>query len=156
MTATIDIRQAVHADIPAVADLGARFFAEAEWSDVTEWDHESVCATLHNLIEGDGGILIVATREGVIIGMAGGLVHPAYFNCHHLTGSELFWWVEPDERGGAGRMLIDAMETAALAKGAQSWCMIALDRVRPEAVGALYRRRGYRASEHSYIKRLAA
>lgn len=153
---TITVRDASEQDVERVATLGAEFFKEAQWSDVTEWDHDSVCVTLRNLINREGGILLVADREGVICGMAGGLVHPAYFNFHHLTGQELFWWVTPDDRHGAGRLLMDAMEASASARGAQSWAMIALDRVRPEAVGACYRRRGYRASEHSYIKRLAA
>ena len=150
----IEIVPAKASDIPVIADMGARFFEEAEWSDVTEWDHDSICATLRQLIENPLGILLIATRKGVICGMAGGLVHPAYFNVHHLTGQELFWWVEPDERGGVGMELLDCLELSAMERGAKSWAMIALDRVRPNAVGALYKRKGYRASEHSYIKRL--
>lgn len=152
----IEIRDALADDIEIIAHLGARFFDEAQWSDVTEWDHDSVCRTLSNLIESAGGILIVATRKGVVLGMVGGLVHPAYFNAHHLTGQELFWWVEPAERSGVGGLLMTAMETAAIARGAKSWAMIALDKIRPEAVSAMYRRRGYRPSERSFIKRLAA
>jgi len=150
----IDVIPAGHDAIPVIAEMGSRFFAEAQWSDVTEWDHDSICATLRHLVDDPLGILLIATRKGVICGMAGGLVHPAYFNVHHLTGQELFWWVEPDERGGVGQMLLDCLELAAMERGAKSWAMIALDRVRPDAVGAVYRRRGYRASEHSYIKRL--
>lgn len=152
----IEIRDAQANDIPVIVRLGALFFDEAGWSDVTEWDDESVAATLSNMIDSDGGILLVAERKGVILGMAGGLVYPAYFNAHHLTGQELFWWVSPDDRCGAGKALMDAMEARAREKGAKSWAMIALDKVRPAAVGAVYQRRGYRASEHSYIKRLAA
>jgi len=148
------IRDAHDADIQAVALLGARFFEEAEWSDVTSWDHDSVCKTLQHLISDDGGILLVAEREGVILGMAGGLLHPAYFNHNHLTGQELFWWVEPEHRHGIGENLLTDMETIAVLKGAQSWAMIALAKVRPDAVGRLYERRGYRASELTYIKAL--
>lgn len=152
--ADISYRDATLDDIDAVARLGARFFDEAEWSDVTSWDHETVCITLRNLIEQDGGILVVCEREGVIIGMAGGLVHPAYFNRHHLTGQELFWWVEPRYRGGAGSALLNSLEASARERGAQSWAMIALAKVRPDAVGKIYERRGYRPSERTYIKAL--
>lgn len=150
------IREATTADIPAVALLGERFYHEAGWADVAEWDAPSISLTLDNLISGDDGIVLVLLREGVIRGMAGGLVYPLYFNHTHLTGQELFWWVSPEERIGAGQRLMAALEQAAHDRGAQSWSMIALDKVRPEAVSILYRRRGYRASEHSFIKRLAA
>lgn len=150
----IEIRPATENDIAVIAEMGARFFEEAQWSDVTEWDHDSICATLRHLIDNPLGILLVSTRKGVIRGMAGGLVHPAYFNMHHLTGQELFWWVEPSERGGMGSLLLDCLELAAAQRGAQTWVMIALDKVRPNAVGAVYKRRGYRAAEHSWIKRL--
>lgn len=147
------IRKAVHDDIETIARLGHRFYDEAEWADVAEWDHGSIVATLTHLLEDEKGILLVCETDR-IIGMAGGLVHPLYFNLHHLTGQELFWWVDPEFRGLIGSRLFDAMEAQAKEKGAQSWAMIALARVKPEAVGRFYRRRGYRASEHSYIKAL--
>lgn len=148
------IRDAEPADVPAIAALGERFYHEAGWHDVAEWDAASITQTLHHLVSGDDGIVIVLLGKGVIRGMAGGLIHPLYFNHAHRSGQELFWWVEPDDRGGAGAMLLDALEQRARDKGAQSWGMIALAKVRPEAVGRAYERRGYRASEHTYIKAL--
>lgn len=148
------IRDAVHSDIPAIVEMGSLFFSEAEWSDVTEWDDDSVSATLANLIEGDGGILLVAERDGEVIGMTGGLVHPAYFNAHHLTGQELFWWVRPEFRKGVGAEMFSRLEQEAKDRGAKSWSMIALDRVRPKAMDRIYKVSGYRCAEHSYIKRL--
>lgn len=150
------IREADDADIPVIAQLGAQFYREAGWADVAEWDDASIRLTLGQLVTNPDGILLVLVRKGVICGMAGGLVHPLYFNHAHKTGQELFWWVSPDERIGTGAALLEALEQAARDRGAQSWAMISLDKVRPEAVGAMYRRRGYRASEHTYIKRLAA
>ena len=150
------IREAGEADIPAIATLGAQFYREAGWADVAAWDDASIRHTLCHMIANPDGIVLVLVRKGVICGMAGGLVHPLYFNHAHKTGQELFWWVSPDERIGTGSALLEALEQAARDRGAESWAMIALDKVRPEAVGAMYRRRGYRASEHSFIKRLAA
>ena len=149
------IRDATEDDIPSIVVLGEYFYHEAGWHDVAEWDAQSITLTLHNLVKSDDGILVVLSRKGVISGMAGGLVYPLYFNMHHRTGQELFWWVSPEERIGAGRMLLETLEERARDRGADSWAMVALDRVRPTAVAALYQRRGYRASEHTYIKRLA-
>lgn len=148
------IREATQDDVAEVARLGRIFYEEAAWSDVAEWDDHSILQTLKGLVANDDGIVLVLCRKGVIRGMAGGLVHPLYFNHAHRTGQELFWWLSPDERDGAGAALLTALEDAARAAGAQSWAMIALDMLRPEAIGAVYARRGYRPSERTYIKRL--
>lgn len=150
------VRDATPGDVPVIAMLGARFYDEAGWHDVAEWDDASIRATLEGMIANPDAIVLVLERKGVICGMAGGMVYPLYFNHAHKTGQELFFWVRPDERIGAGKALLEALEDRAAQLGALSWAMISLEKVRPEATGALYRRRGYRASEHTFIKRLAA
>lgn len=148
------IRPAVPADVPEIARLGELFHDEAGWGDIVPYSVEDTVKTLSFLIESDDGILLVAERDGEIIGMTGGLAHPVYFNHVHKSGQELFWWMKPGLRDGTGRLLLDAMEARAKEIGCSSWSMIALDKVNPELTGKIYRRRGYRASEHSYIKRL--
>ena len=86
----IEIRPAAVEDIPAIARIGARFFDEAEWADVAEWDHDSICSTLRGMIADPNGIVLIAIREGVICGIAGGLVYPLYFNCNHIQGGGEF------------------------------------------------------------------
>lgn len=148
------IRNAEPGDIPAIAELGALFHIEAELGDVVGYCPESTAKTLQSLIDSPDGILLVAEQGGEIVGMTGGLAFPFYFNHAHKSGQELFWFVKPEARNGVGRLLFDAIEAEAKAAGCVSWAMIALDRVQPELTGKIYRRRGYRASEHSYIKRL--
>lgn len=111
-------------------------------------------ATLERMCAAPEAILLVAERDGRLIGMAGGLVSPLYFNHDHLTGQELFWWIDPKERGSIGVRLLETLENEARARGCQSWAMIALDKVDPERTARIYERRGYRASERSFIKRL--
>lgn len=148
------IRPATPADVPEIARLGELFHAEAGWGDIAEYSQPDTEKTLTHLVNDENGILLVAERDGEIVGMCGGLAHPVYFNHGHKSGQELFWWMKPDLRDGTGKDLLDAMEDQAKAIGCQSWAMIALDKVRPELMGRIYQRRGYRASEHSYIKRL--
>jgi GNAT superfamily N-acetyltransferase len=148
------IRRACLHDVSEIARLGELFHAEAGWADICEYNRGDVEKTLAALIESQDGILLVAERDGQIVGMCGGLASPIYFNHAHKGGQELFWWMKPGLRDGTGRLLLDAMEAEAKAIGCSSWAMIALDKVNPELTGRLYRRRGYRASEHSYIKRL--
>lgn len=134
--------------------MGERFHEEAGMGEFAPFSRIDCASMLLNLIESDGGILLVAEANGALIGMAGGLVYPFYFNTAHITGQEVFWWVHPDHRKGPGRALLEALEAEAKARGCESWSMVALASVAPEAVGRLYRRRGYRPSEQSYIKRL--
>lgn len=148
------IRTARIEDCAEIARLGRIFHAEAAWGDVAEFIEDDCQKTLEHLCASPDGILLVLERDGQITGMAGGLCSPLYFNFAHKTGQELFWWVSPDERGSSGLRLLDALEDEARARGCLSWAMIALDKVAPERTSRIYERRGYRASERTFIKRL--
>lgn len=141
------IRKATLADIPRIVDMGRRFFEAMANPLIGDYSEEAAAATAKMLIESDDGILLVGPH-----GMAGALVYPFYMT-GQSTAQELFWWVDPDHRG-MGQMLLTALESAARAKGAETMTMIALENLNPDAVGAIYRRAGYRPSEHSYIRRL--
>lgn len=147
------IRPATERDIPALLDMGRRFFDEAMWCDVTEYDPGSMDRTLCHLIDSASGILLVVETNGAVVGMAGVLLYPHYFNTDSLTGQEIFWWVEPSHRKGSGGALLDAMESAAKAAGALSFSMVSVACLRSDALDRVYRRRGYRPAERSYIKR---
>jgi GNAT superfamily N-acetyltransferase len=146
------IRSARPEDVPAIAELGEEFHASAGWGDIAEYVRADCETSLRQMIE--IGILLVAEHEGEIVGMAGGLTFPLYFNFSHRTGQEFFWYMRPSYRNGEGARLLDALEDSAREAGCQSWIMIALDQVEPELMGRLYRSRGYRAAEHSWIRRL--
>lgn len=132
--------------------MGRRFFETAGWPDVAEWDEASVEKTLRFLMEQPTGCLFVAEKDGQLVGMTGGMLTPFYFNLGHLTGQELFWWVEPEHRG-VGSGLFDALEAWAEAAGAQTFTMIAVDRLKPDVMARIYRARGYQPAEHSFIRR---
>lgn len=147
------IRPATPEDIPAIVAMGEKFHAEAGWADIAEYRPDDCARSIAAMIEGSG-IVLVAEREGQVVGMAGGVVGPLYFNAGHVTGQELFLYMTPGLRDGTGARLLAGLEDEARRRGCQSWIMIALDRVSPEATGRLYQRRGYRAAEHSWIRRL--
>lgn len=146
------IRPATLNDVATIVRLGEQFHAEAAWSDIVDYIPDDCAATITGMIESPLGIVLVAEKDGQIIGIAGGILSPVYFNLSHMSGQEMFWWVDPAQRRGIGRLLLDALEGAARDAGAKSWSMIALDKVHPEIMGRLYRGRGYRPSEHSHIK----
>lgn len=148
------IRPAVDSDISVLIEMGQRFFAVAGCADIADFDVASFKATVAHLMAGDSCCLVVEV-DGHVIGAAGAMAYPFYFNTSHKTGQEIFWWINPEHRGGsAGTRLFAALEAWARDAGCKSFSMIALDAVEPNKVGAFYRRSGYRPTEHSYIKEL--
>lgn len=148
------IRLATPGDVPAIVEMGRWFHEDAGWGDISPFLEKDCAETVAGMIEGESGIVLVAEDEDGLIGMAGAMLFPLYFNKAHLSGQELFLYVRPGCRNGIGGKLLATLETEARAAGAESFIMIALDKVSPEATGRFYRHRGYRPAEHSYIRRL--
>ena len=149
----IRIRKAVEGDLPRLVEMGRAFFASTGYARIVEFDGESTSRTLGTLIREEQGVLLVAEDDDNLVGMVGGMVYPFYFNLEHTTGQEFFWYIDPNHRNSnIGRTLLREFEMHLQQAGAKSITMIALDSLRPGAVGKIYRRAGYTASEHSYIK----
>lgn len=152
---TYTIRAATEADIPLLIPMGRRFFDASGYSQYLEFDPESVAQTLRNLIESEQSSLLLAEVGERPIGFLGALLYPFYFNTQHLTGQEVFWWVDKEHRKtGAGIALLELTEAWAKSKGAQSFAMVALQGSMPERMAELYQSMGYRPNEYSYIKRV--
>lgn len=148
------IREAQPADIERVLVPIRRFFDASCYSDLVTFDEASFRTTYTHLMTGDG-VCIVAEKDGAIVGVTGALAYPFYFNRRHKTGQELFWWVNPEERGSSlGKQMFIALENWARGVGCKTFSMIALDSLKPDAVARMYLRAGYRRSEHSFIKEL--
>ncbi len=146
------IREAVADDIPRLVEMGQAFFTVMGMLEPITFDGETFSRALEALIEGDDGAVFVADEDEVI-GFIGGMVFPLFFNARHLTGQEMFWWVDEDRRkGGAGRDLCTALEEWARGKGAGSFTMVALESLRPVAVAAIYERVGYKLTEYHFVR----
>lgn len=143
------IRPAIHSDAEKLIGMGRRFFEASGYEDITTFRPEVFAATLDHVFT--NGVLLVADDNGPV-GMAAALVYPFYFS-GDMTAQELLWWVDEEHRGIGGHLL-DGLIAAVKAKGAQSLSMISLDKLNPEKVGKMYEKRGFRRSEHSYIKKL--
>lgn len=146
------IRPATVQDIPAIVELGEKFHAVAGWDEIP-WSRDDCEASLWGFMQADCFLCFVAEERGQIIGMIAGVMSPVYFNTAHLSGEELFWWSD-DRAPLVGLRLLETLERAAREHGCHTWQMKSLARLNGEAMGRLYERRGYRACEQSYIKRL--
>lgn len=139
------IRPATPADAPAIARLGARFFAEAGWSEL-EYNEEDCADFLNRTIGKDHFICFVSGEP--IDGMIAGVIGPAYFSASQKSGEELFWY------GRNGLALLTALESEAKRRGCVAFTMKSLALLGGERMAKLYQRRGYRPSESAFIKGL--
>ena len=146
------IRPATLADIPEVSRLGELFHAQAGWADIFPYSVADCAASLTAYMALDCFVCLVADVGG-IVGMTAGVMAPVYFNQAHLSGEELFWWVSDKAPPMTGLRLLQALEDAGKAKGCLSWQMKSIARLNGQRMAKLYERRGYRPSEHSFIKR---
>jgi GNAT superfamily N-acetyltransferase len=81
---------------------------------------------------------------------------PAFWNLGVILAQECFLWVDPPYRTGLGQKLVAEAEKHALAKGAVLSSMAAEHGLRGEAVGQLFRRKGYAPAETVFWKQLRA
>ena len=149
------VRAATSDDMLRLVEMGESFFAVSGCDDMTGWDGEEFAAVCTRMINSDKAAILIAEKDGWITGMAAALVFPVYFDPSRMMAQEMFWWVEPDSRSaGIGMALLQALEETVAAASAKTLTMIALDGLRPDALGHFYRLHGYRPLERHYIKRL--
>lgn len=144
------VRAATDADLEAAIAMGARFYETTSYQAIADYCPDSARLVGRILIE--QGVLLVAERDGRLVGMVGLVVAPFMFNHRVRTAHEVMWWVDPDEReGGAGAALLRAIEPACRAKDVRAIQMLHLATSPPQAA-LLYRRLGFVHSESSYMK----
>ena len=150
------IRRATKADIPALTFMGRKFFEESGFGAEMVFDEESLRKTLEHLLDSDDGVVFIAIgANGRPIGGAGAMAYPYYFNLACRAGQELFWWIDPEIRGGlVGIRLLHALEAWAKERGCRTFTMISLPAIGDSPAARIYPRMGYRPSEHSFIKRV--
>lgn len=146
------IRLAVPDDGPALMRMGEAFFAESGHAERFAFDRLSFAHTCTAL--GMAGLLLVAEKDGKVVGMAG--VDVAKSICNHsvLVARETFWYCDPDYRKGLGRKLLAAMETAAGSYGATFFDVVAEPGLRSKPLERLYEMAGFNPAERTFRKRL--
>lgn len=145
------VRRATRADLEAVTAMGVRFLRESRYGEILSENPQQMRTLATQLLDDAQGVLFVADRIGVLVGMLG-----CYLVTHPLSAdpvvTELFWWVDPAHRGnrGIGLRLLRAAEQWAMTAGA-----VAIQMIAPEPrVQRLYERLGYRFVEAAYQRRL--
>lgn len=152
------VTRAEVSDVPALHRHGRAFYSDAQLSRLAPWDAESFDRTLAAAMQGevDGGVYVVRSADYAVRGMAAMVLFPLYFNSSVRVAQELFIYVEPEWRFGAGAALLDRLEHDAQAAGARCLIAGALSGLRDAALARVYTRRGYLAMESSFVKVLGA
>lgn len=144
-------RPAVEADIPALFGIAQKFFEFNVYREHSWINAPSLDATLRTLMADH--VLLAAEAQGRVVGAAGAMIAPLYWNHAQLQGLEFFLWLDPEHRGGgSGKALRQRLEDEGKARGVRFWNMIALEASMPEQVGAMYQQAGFNLVEHVYLK----
>lgn len=146
------IRQATLDDLGAIVSMAEKFYATTHYSHWANFNTDTVETLASNLIENH--VMLCAEVDGVVVGMVGLFVAPFMFNSDKTGAYEVVWWVNPDAQGsGVGYKLLQAIEPACRAKGADAIQMVLMANSPPIAT-QLYERNGYAHSETSFTKEL--
>lgn len=117
-------REATTGDVPQLLEMGVSFLASTAYGQHVPTNRAQLATTARWLIEAPEGVVLVAERDGRLVGMIGAAIFT-----HPISGeqmaSELFWWVEPDSRGAIGVRLLKRLEAWARRRGAVKVQMIA-------------------------------
>jgi GNAT superfamily N-acetyltransferase len=151
------VREATISDLASVTELLKAFTSAttAHFSFVDNDDQSIEASVLLLLNNPLARVFLAETDDGRPVGTVSGLLYPIWFNHKHLTGQEMFWFVDPDHRRSkAGKLLFDALEKWAASTGAQSFSMASAAGPHQKRVNQIYEKKGYAPTETSYIKEL--
>lgn len=144
------IRRATQADMESILTMGERFYRSSHYSGWADFCRESSRKLVQMVI--DTGVLMIAQEDGKDVGMVGLVVAPFMFNNDKLGAYEVFWWVEPEARGGmTAWRLLKSIDQVCADMGVASIQMVVLSDS-PEQAAKMYERAGYTHSETSFTK----
>lgn len=144
------IRSAVAGDIPRLAEMGEKFYAESTYSSLIGFNREAFSSAMRSIIGTDSAVVLVCDDDDGVVGMICGVIGP-HFMTGQLFASELFWWMDPDHRG-RGILLLLEYEAALKARGVRLSGMVApAGEIQLERV---YERKGFVRAESVYMRSL--
>lgn len=131
------IRQATAEDLGTLVEMGLRFIASTSYRGRLAANPGQIAHLMQGLIWADDGTLLVAEDDGKIAGMIGVCIYVHPISGERIAG-ELFWWMQPEQRGDGVKLL----------KAAEAWadekCAVRMQMIAPdEKVAKAYQALGY-------------
>jgi RimJ/RimL family protein N-acetyltransferase len=129
--------------------MGTAFLHLSRYIEFLTFEPGRMAEIATRLIGGRESTLIVADDGSELVGMIGMWVYDHPLSGDRVAG-EVFWWVDPHQRGRLGLDLWAAAEAWAKDREARVIQMIAPN----DRVARLYGRRGYQKLETTYQRTL--
>lgn len=98
-------------------------------------------------------IMLGMFKDGLLVGILGGVKVPQHFFYKDTLAVETVWWVEEEHRGKGSIKLLEAYENWAKQVGCD-YCTMSSVHFKDDKLPILYKRRGYKKVEESYMKEL--
>ena len=138
------VRRATEADVVVAADMGERFIGSTPYQQQVAYDHPRAEQFVRWLVSYAQGIMLVLEVDGAPKGMLGAIITDHPFSSTKIA-LELFWWVEPESRGGGLRLLRE-FQRWGKSMGADRLNMVSPN----ERVAHVYERLGFGLVESMY------
>jgi len=152
-TKDYNIREATAIDVVDLAILGKQFVKESQ-NELLGWDSNKVYDSLLDAIQRDDFGVFVLLNNYEIVGMLVCFVTPCFFS-EVVQAVEIVWYVDPDHRGSRKAMeMLDLYEEWAKEHGAVCTNLINLNVLKGDKVAKIYKRKGYRLVENTFVKEL--
>lgn len=143
------IRSATVDDFDAILDLSAEFWQHTQFEE--PFDREHTCVMVKMAY--DHGLLCVLEINDKVVGFCAGIKSFLLGSKAAKTGTELAWWVDPENRGGRnGVKLLEFMEDMAKMAGVKYWNMVSMQSSMPDVINRMYERMGYSLEETTWTK----
>lgn len=145
------VRDATLGDVAALVAHGREFLMAAMPAGYS-YDEAGAAGLVSTLIASPAGLVVVAERDGRIVGGLVAIAYKAPF-CVEFQAREIAWWVEPSARGSRRVFeMLDRLEEFGSAMGCKHAVISTIDSVSPPALTRfLTARRGYDHAENAYI-----
>jgi GNAT superfamily N-acetyltransferase len=151
----VELTKVTIQDVEEYLVLLKKFHSKSTINNFADFNYDSCKTFLLACLENPDILILCCKNNNKIVGIAGGLLFPLYFNHNYKVVQELWWWVEEEYRGSCcGKIMYAELEKWAKEKQANGMFMIALEDQRIDGMVKLYRRKGFVGTERTFIKEL--
>jgi GNAT superfamily N-acetyltransferase len=138
----VQFREATLQDFPQIAKLGRLMHEESSYSGL-EFSESRLYVVFELYIREPDRLIILAERDGEILGLYAGYVSKYYFS-EELVANDIAWFVVKEKRGSSiGLKLLNIFERWAKAKGVSEIRIKYSTDINPKAFDSLMSKRGY-------------
>lgn len=151
----LHVRRAEKSDKAGIIEQARAFFAASPMASRVGFDADGFGVFLDQVEASDVAQVWVVDKAGEIVGISGVMAFPLYFAPSVTIAQELFWWIDPAERGTtAAKQMMFEIEGWAEQIGASQLFMIALENERAAAMERVYSRSGFSPIERTFTKEI--